>query len=144
MDRGVNRSRFLGRGLVALVLAHEGVHVAHGLLHSLVPVPTTGWQLAFVLGIVFLAPIVGLLLVHRGRRRTGGWALAVAGVATLVFEVAFHFVVASPDHVGHVTGPWSGGFVATAVIGVSLAGLMGIAGLWVVRVERVAAAQPEG
>lgn len=118
--------------VVAVVAASLAVHVAHGVVHGLVPVPTTGWRLAFVVAFVFGGPVAGLALLRSGRRAVAGWMLALAGLGTVGFEVAYHFVLTTPDHVGNVTGPWGDGFVATAVLGVVLAAGMAIGGAWLV------------
>lgn len=98
MDRNV---RVLAAAVGAALLAHA----VHGVVHGLIPVPTRGWRLAYVVAIVFAAPVAGVLVA---RRNVGaGAALVVlAGVAGLGFEATFHFAVPNPDHVGHVGRGW--------------------------------------
>lgn len=74
----------------------------HGLVHAAIPVLPTGWIAAFATVSLYVLPVVGAGLAVRGQRRVGGAVLLAAGVASFLFEGAFHFLVSNPDHVAHV------------------------------------------
>lgn len=105
------------RAAGVVVGLHYAANLAHGVVHAGVPVPLTGGQTAFVALVVTVAPAVGLLLLWRDRV-VPGWAfLAAVLAASFVFGVVFHYVLATPDHVGAVpAGPWQLPFSATAAL----------------------------
>lgn len=118
--------------VVALYLL---LHAAHGVVHEVIPVRIAAWQTGFVVGVIFLLPVVALLLIHQGRRRLGAGALVVAGVAALAFEATFHFVIETPDHV-HAVADGDIAFVTTAVLTAIADVLLILVGTWLYRRSR--------
>jgi hypothetical protein len=103
------------RAAVAIVALHYVVNLAHGAVHGVIPIALTTPQTAFVVLVVTLGPLLVLWGLRRGRTALGWAALATILAAAFVFSVAFHYVVASPDHVAHVpAGPWNLPFEVTA------------------------------
>lgn len=113
--------------LDAAVAGHLLVHVAHGAVHGAIPVPTTGWRLAYVVVVVFLAPVAALTVAHRDRFAVGAAIATAAGGGAFAFEVVHHFLLANPDHVDHVS---SGAFAATAVLSTAGSLLLLAVGAW--------------
>lgn len=122
----MTRSVRVGTAVVALYLL---LHAAHGVVHEVIPVRIAAWQTGFVVGVIFLLPVVALLLIHQGRRRLGPGALVVAGVAALAFEATFHFVIENPDHV-HAVADGDIAFVTTAVLAAIADVLLLLVGTW--------------
>jgi hypothetical protein len=93
-----------------VLLAHDSAHRSLGVLLS-------PWQQAFVYTVIVAGPLIGLLLVLRGRTRQGYVLLLVAMLGSLLFGVYHHFVAVSPDHVSHLpSGDSQGLFRTTAAL----------------------------
>lgn len=119
----------------AAVAVHLLAHAAHGVVHELIPVRIAAWQTAFVVVAMFVLPTVALGTVVRGRRRLGAVLLLVSGVASLLFEVVFHFVVENPDHVGSVSRG-AVAFAGTAVVTGATDLLLIVLAAWLYRRSR--------
>ncbi len=97
----------LVRAAVALVSAHAGIVIAHGVaqyagLHIILSTSAN----VFVGTVIGIAPILGVVLLIYGSRVNGAGILAVAMAASLL-RVWNHFVVQAGDHVAHIPGgPW--------------------------------------
>lgn len=100
-----------------LIGLHYLVALAHGLPHQWIPVPLTGFQMAFVVVVISLGPLLGLWLLARGRLRPGWAVLALVLGASFAFGVGFHYVIESPDHVSSIpAGPMQAPFEWTAAL----------------------------
>lgn len=106
--------------VMRMVIAHYVVNALHGMTHSELAIPLSGWQEAFIAGVILVAPAVAWLLVSRGSPAAGGWLLVVSLAGSLLFGVWFHFIAVSADHVSHlpaVAAPqWKLGFQITAAL----------------------------
>jgi glucan phosphoethanolaminetransferase (alkaline phosphatase superfamily) len=120
-------------GTAAALLATLA-HFAHGFSHAAHGVPLATWQWAYVLTVIFLAPVLAAVLLWTRFRRAGAWLLLLSMVGSLLFGLAFHFLVPGPDNVfGLQHGAWHAVFVTTAVL-VALSEALGVAvGAWAVR-----------
>lgn len=128
--------------LTVIVGGYLLVSLGHGGAHSAVPVELTALQVAVVLLIVTATPLVSLWSVWTGRDRFGVPLYAAAMVGGLLFGLYFHFLVANPDHVGSVSGPWAAEFELTAVL-IALTSFAGSGhGLWLLTRRR--ASDPHG
>ncbi|WP_227375427.1 hypothetical protein [Haladaptatus halobius] len=106
------------------------VNLAHGVPHAAVPVPLMPFQSAFVVGVATIAPVVGFVLLWRGRERLGSAVFVASMAASLAFGVYFHFLVPNPDNVHSVGGSWREPFFLTAAL-VAAAGSGGtVVGAW--------------
>lgn len=122
--------------LTAIVGGYLLVSLAHGVAHSAVPVELTALQIAVVLIVVTAIPLVSLWWVWTGRDRFGVPLYAAAMVGGLLFGLYFHFLVANPDNVGSVNGPWAAEFELTAVL-IALTSFAGSGhGLWLLARRR--------
>jgi hypothetical protein len=93
------------RILVAVVIVHLAISIAHGRAHkgAQVPLPPAG---ALFVDIVILAgPIAGLALFP-WRPRIGALIVATAMAGALVFGAINHFIIDGSDHVAHVAAEW--------------------------------------
>jgi hypothetical protein len=85
-------------GTLAAVLATIA-HVLHGLSHVKYQVPLAAWQRAYVIFVVFLAPVVAAMLLWTRMWRVGAWLLLASMPGALIFGLAFHFLVSGPNNV---------------------------------------------
>lgn len=115
-----------------VVALHLLLHAAHGAVHEVIPVRIAAWQTGFVVGVIFLLPVVALACIHQGRRRLGAGALVGAGIAALGFEGTFHFLVENPDHV-HAVADGNSAFVGTTGLAAVADVLLVLAGVWFYR-----------
>lgn len=95
----MNRST---RALVAAASLSVLATAVHGWAHATIPVESPAWLSLLVVFVLFLAPILGAIIVVSGRRRIGAWTLLVAGIGGLALEGTLHFVVRNSDHVATV------------------------------------------
>jgi hypothetical protein len=105
-------------------MLHGFSHVEHG-------VPLDSWQWAYVIFVVFLAPVVAATLLWTRLRWVGAWLLLASMAGSLVFGLAFHFLISGPDNV-LTLNPEAGrqAFSASAVL-VALTEAIGcIVGAW--------------
>jgi hypothetical protein len=101
--------------LTVAVLVHTAVSLVHGAAHVEAGVPLSRPAALFVFVVILAGPLAGLALTWNARR-SGAWLIAVTMFGSLIFGVVNHFVVASPDHVAHVSGPWQPLFATTAIL----------------------------
>lgn len=105
------------RVALVLVALHYLVNFGHGFAHLGAPVPLTAAQIAFVTLVIGLGPLGALWLLRSGRATLAWATLAVVFLASFGFGVAFHYLIASPDHVANVpAGFWHLPFGATAFL----------------------------
>jgi hypothetical protein len=102
------------RTATVIVLLHLAVNIMHGAAHSGAAVPISALQNAFVWIVILVGPLVALWMILTGRR-FGPGLLALTMGGSLVFGIVNHFVIESPDHVGHITSDaWRLPFQLTA------------------------------
>ncbi len=126
----------------SVVAAYALVSAAHGASHAGHGVPFFPPQWAYVAP-PLLAASLGAALVLRTRfRRVGAWLLLASMAFSLLFGVAYHFLLPGPDNVFSMhPGPWKAPFAATAAL-VAVASAVGVfAGL---RALRAASRAPTG
>jgi len=116
------------------VLAHLVVSIVHGRAHESLTVGLSSWQNLYVLTVIVIVPLIAMVLIWTRLARPGLLLLVISMAGSLIFGVAYHYVVISPDHVSHIPlGDAQGLFRTTALLLV-LAELFGVAvGLWGVR-----------
>lgn len=119
------------RAGLAVVALHYAANLAHGIAHWGVPVVLTDAQTAFVVLVVGLAPVGSLWLVRQGRQGLAWASLAMILAASLLFGLAFHYLLDAADHVANVpSGVWHGPFVGTAALIALVDGGGGALSLW--------------
>ena len=114
MGMSTNRRR-LRTALVAAVVAHLVISIAHGTTHTGAHVPLSPAASLFVYAVILAGPLVGLALVWLAES-LGTWVIMLTMAGSLVFGVINHFVFDSPDHVSQVDPQWRLLFATTAVL----------------------------
>ena len=114
MGMSTNRRR-VRTALVAAVLTHLVISIAHGTAHTGAHVPLSPAASLFVYAVILAGPLVGLALVWLAES-LGIWVIMLTMAGSLVFGVINHFVFDSPDHVSHVDPQWRLLFATTAVL----------------------------
>ena len=117
-------------GTLAAVLATLA-HVLHGISHVEHQVPLAAWQWAYVIFVIFLAPVVAAVLLWIRLQRVGVWLLVASMAGALIFGLAFHFLASGPDNV-FTLNPGAGreAFRFSAVLVVLTEALGCVAGVW--------------
>lgn len=101
--------------LVAFVIVHLVVTLAHGASHGGAHVPLTPAALVFVVLVIQLGPLVGLGLMLV-QPRSGAAVVAASMAGALLFGVVNHFVLPGPDNIMQVQAEWRTLFAATAAL----------------------------
>ena len=114
MGMSTNRRR-VRTALVAAVLAHLVISIAHGTAHTGAHVPLSPAASLFVYAVILAGPLVGLALVWLAES-LGTWVIMLTMAGSLVFGGINHFVFDSPDHVSQVDPQWRLLFATTAVL----------------------------
>ncbi|HYO62584.1 MAG TPA: hypothetical protein VER08_02895 [Pyrinomonadaceae bacterium] len=108
----------------------------HSAAHEVLKVKATPAQLAFILPVIIVAPVVAAFLLPKFGR-AGTALLLVSMLGSFVFGLYYHFVADTIDHVAHVAhmrpASWSAVFRVTAyllavseVAGAAVAGLLAV------------------
>ena len=107
------------RAALWLVGLHFLVVVAHSAAHEVLQVKATRAQLAFIVPVIVVAPLVAGLWLLKSRR-AGAALLLSSMVGAFVFGLYYHFVADTIDHVSHVArldpAGWSLTFRATSYL----------------------------
>jgi ACR3 family arsenite efflux pump ArsB len=99
------------------VLAHLLVSIVHGRAHERLAVGLSNWQNIYVLTVIVIAPLIAMVLIWTRLARPGLVLLVISMAGSLIFGVAYHYVVISPDHVSHIPlGDAQGLFRTTALL----------------------------
>ncbi|HEY9284489.1 MAG TPA: hypothetical protein VIP46_13615 [Pyrinomonadaceae bacterium] len=116
-----------------LVGFHFLTVVLHSVAHEVLSVKATPAQLAFIVPVITVAPVVAGFVLPKFNR-AGAIVLAVSLLGSFAFGLYYHFVADTVDHVAHVArlrpAFWSAVFRATAylllaseIAGAAVAGL---------------------
>jgi hypothetical protein len=104
------------RALVMSVMHFAGALV-HGAAHEHYEIPMEPWMKVYIVVVITIAPAVAGILLWRGRLRPGAWLLLISMGGSLLFGMAFHFLLVGPDHVSSVNMEgWGATFQATAFL----------------------------
>ncbi|HKU77008.1 MAG TPA: hypothetical protein VJR02_24060 [Pyrinomonadaceae bacterium] len=98
-----------GRSIVMLstvaVLAHLVVSIVHGRSHESLGVGLSSWQNTYVLTVIVIAPLIAMVLIWTRYVRTGLLLLIVSMAGSLIFGIAYHYVVISRPITSHIFRP---------------------------------------
>ena len=90
--------KLMALGAVAI---HFVVVVLHSIAHQVLSVNASPAQLAFIIPVIIVAPVVAGIVLPKFER--GGTILLTASMlGSLVFGVYYHFIADTIDHVAHV------------------------------------------
>jgi len=119
------------------VLAHLVVSMVHGRAHERLAVGLSNWQNLYVLIVIVIAPLIAMVLTWTRLARIGFLLLVISMAGSLVFGVAYHYVVISLDHVSHLPPGDAQGLFRTTALLLVLTELFGIlVGWWGLRESR--------
>ena len=114
-----NRTRTVKLVALAVVVLHFAVVVLHAIAHEVLPVKATPAQLAFIIPVIIVAPVLAGFLLRKFER-AGTILLAASMLGSLVFGAYYHFIADTIDHVAHVAFMqpvfWSQMFQVTAYL----------------------------
>ena len=136
----MNRRNTRGWKLAALGLVgfHFLTVVLHSAAHEVLKVKATPAQLAFIVPVIIVAPVVAGVALPRFER-AGAWLLLASMVGSFVFGLYYHFVADTIDHVAHVARLrpefWSAMFQLTACL-LAVSELAGALVAWVLAARR--------
>lgn len=131
----------------AIIVLATAVNLLHGISHVGQEVLLLhAWQWAYVISVIFLAPIVAAVLLWSPYRLAGAWLLFCSMAGSLIFDLAYHFLIEGPDNVFTLEpGSWLVPFRLSAVLLIAMSGLGVLVGGWaVVRLSRLQARTPSG
>jgi len=108
----------------AVVIIHLVVSTIHGLTHlgdSVIPGPV---DLAFIVIVISVAPILAAILLWRKQQSVGAMLLALSMAGALLYGLVQHFLLPGPDNVTQQgPGLWPLIFQITALLFVPLEAL---------------------
>jgi general stress protein CsbA len=105
----------LDRYLIGLVLGHFVVNLVHASAHVALQILPAGLDLAFIVGVILIGPLVALVIMRFNRPLATGLIAVLMGAA-FVYGLTSHFLVSGPDNVSLVgSQSWTVLFVGTAV-----------------------------
>lgn len=80
---------------------HFVVVVLHSIAHEVLFVKATPAQLAFIIPVIIVAPVIAGIMLPKFER-AGTILLAASMLGSFVFGVYYHFIADTIDHVAHV------------------------------------------
>jgi hypothetical protein len=111
------------RYAILVVLLHIVINGIHGIAHQQLGVSISDFQSAYVLLVTLLAPIAAvimLLFLNKPKIQLGGaWLLLLSMLASLLFGIVFHIIIASSDNIFTVMqnpSLYSVAFTSTAIL----------------------------
>ena len=126
-------SRTLKLITLGLIVFHFLTVVLHSIAHEVLSVKATPAQLAFIIPVIIIAPVVAGFLLPKSNK-AGTCLLLVSMLGSFAFGLYYHFIADTIDHVAHVARMqpafWSMMFQITAylllvseILGAAVAGL---------------------
>ena len=84
-----------------IVAIHFVVVVLHSIAHQVLPVDATPAQLAFIIPVIVIAPLVAAIMLPKFEK-AGMVLLTASMLGSLLFGIYYHFIADTIDHVAHV------------------------------------------
>jgi hypothetical protein len=88
----------------ALVVIHLVASVWHGDAHTKLAIELPPEKRFFVFAVILIAPIVSAVLVWTRFAPIGLWMFFCSMLGALLFGAYHHYVLVSPDNIGHLPG----------------------------------------
>lgn len=120
-----------------VVAIHFVVVVLHSIAHQVLPVQATPAQLAFIIPVIVLAPVVVAVMLPKFEK-VGMVLLTASMLGSFLFGIYYHFIADTIDHVAHVAHReplfWSQMFLITSYLLAITEAAGAVVGLiWLVR-----------
>ena len=93
------KTNIVTTGLVAI---HLAASVWHGGAHTQLAIALPPAKSAFVYIVILIAPIVAASLVWTRYFFVGAWVFFLSMLGAFLFGAYHHYVLVSPDHIGHL------------------------------------------
>src|SRR5918993_1477895 len=120
---------FWGTAVVAVSAAVNAAHTASHAGQHVMSLPA--WQLAYIVVVIYAAPVVAAVLLWTRYCLAGAWLLVASMAGSLVFGLLYHFLLPGSDNVfTQPPGAWRTTFGVSAVLLLPLQGMGCLAGLW--------------
>lgn len=103
--------------IVALVAIHFAVALWHGNAHTALAIALPPEKTAFVVIVILIAPLVAASLLWTRLVLGGVWVFFLSMLGALIFGAYHHYVLVSPDNIGHLAqgnADARGTFIASA------------------------------
>ena len=88
--------------IAVLVAIHLAVAVWHGNAHTALAIALPPEKNAFVFIVILIAPLVAVSLMWTRYVLVGVWMILLSMLGALIFGAYHHYVVVSPDNIGHL------------------------------------------
>jgi hypothetical protein len=88
--------------ITGLVIIHLAASFWHGDAHTKLAIGLPPEKNIFVYVVILIAPVVALILIWTRYSTIGLWVLALSMVGALLFGAYHHYVMVSPDNIGHL------------------------------------------
>ena len=88
--------------MTVLVAIHLAVAVWHGNAHTALAISLPPEKNAFVIMVILIAPLVAASLLWTRYVFVGAWMTVLSMVGALLFGAYHHYVMVSPDNIGHL------------------------------------------
>jgi amino acid permease len=88
--------------ITGLVIVHLAASIWHGDAHTRLAIALPPEKNIFVYVVILIAPLVAVSLVWTRYSTIGLWVLALSMIGALLFGAYHHYVMVSPDNIGHL------------------------------------------
>ena len=88
--------------IAVLVAIHLAVSLWHGNAHTALAIALPPEKNAFVILVILIAPLVAASLVWTRYVLVGLWMFFLSMLGALLFGAYHHYVLVSPDNIGHL------------------------------------------
>ena len=118
-------------GTIVVVLS-TAANLLHGFAHQGQQVMSfPAWQWAYILSLIYVAPVVAAALLWTRYQRVGAWLLFASMAGSLVFGLAYHFLIPGADNAFTLQpGAWRTTFQVSAALVLLLQAIGSVVGVW--------------
>ena len=88
--------------ITVLVAIHLAVNLWHGKAHATLAVTLPPEKNAFVFIVILILPVIAASLMWTRHVLVGVWTFFLSMLGALLFGAYHHYVLVSPDHIGHL------------------------------------------
>ena len=88
--------------IAVLVAVHLAVALWHGNAHGALAISLPPGKSAFVFIVILIAPVVAASLIWTRYVVVGAWIFFLSMLGALLFGGYHHYVLVSPDNIGHL------------------------------------------